>query len=267
MLLRSLLVVWGSGLAAAFGITDVVNGQGLPRELCRAVQPEAVPGKTDTKVNKVGWVSSRRAVTIERLDRPHASAPWNKSKQVLSTSFDVACTVAELDDDNEIAALYVAGTYATGLTTVEKWTFLYGLNHLPNVNKIILYQGNDVGPITSMALGASDQYLFFVTHNPAKVCRLSTAGLSTITVVADSAAVPALADPGPWRLTRRVHRTEGPKYVLVDVLVTNHRKVQRNEWVLTVNDANDDGTPESVSTFTVAEWNAATMDGASKWVD
>jgi len=267
MLLRTALVILGSCMAISACFAGAAEGRGLPRALCRAVQPEPVGEKTATKVNKIGWYSSRRTVTVERLTRPDPADSWNRSEQVISTSFDVACATAVVGTNNEIECLYVAGTYETGLTTVEKWTFVYGLSELPAVQKSVLYQGDSFGPITSMELGASNAYLFFVTHEPAMACRLSTAGLSAPTVIADSTTVPALSDAGPWRLTRRVHVSEGPKYLLVDALLTNRRDVQRNDWVLTVNDSNDDGTPESVSTYTVAEWNAAGMDGHAKWID
>jgi len=88
--------------------------------------------------------------------------------------------------------MYVAGTYDTGISTIEKWVFVYGLSSVPAVQKSVLYQGQSIGYVASMTEAPSGQFLFVVTDSPTKVYRVSTTGLTPPAMVYDQATISQL---------------------------------------------------------------------------
>jgi len=246
-------------------LTAVGQSSGLPDDLQTAF---LLPNKVRSeplKLDMVTWSSRNRTVEVERHRRSTEESPWTMTSQTLSTAFEISWVSARVT--SEIGVLYVSGTYETGMSTIEKWQFIYGLDPIPSVNRSVLYQGTSVGIIASMALDLSGQKLFFVTYNPAKVYRISTQGLSSPNLIADATTIEELGTSPIWSMQRRIHAAEGPKYLLVDDRHNPGQDVPSNDWVITLNDPDSDGVIESHSVFTVAQWDAASLDHWSNWSD
>lgn len=262
--LLSAIVIGGPLVILTYAVSAPRQEHGLPSVLhITLIRPDTVRQES-LKVDKMKWSSFHRTVTVERCRRPTPASEWGSTTQTMSASFDIAWVAVRVTE--EIDALYVAGTYETDLNTIEKWMFTYGSEPLPRVRRSVLYQGSDLGNIASLALSPSGQFLFFVTYNPAKVYRIPNTELSTPTLVADEHTIQELGTGPIWTLRRRIHVTEGPKYMLADDRYGPTRDLPSNAWVITLNDPDDDGAVDSHSVFTVAEWNEAGMDNYVHWV-
>ncbi len=259
-----------SGLAAWHWVQPVLAKLGPPA-LPQALYMPPSGGRVvvDTPLAKCHYDfdSEKREIEIQRRERANPGAAWSSTKQELTTSYDIAWVVGRADAQSRLDVLYVAGTYDTGTTTIEKFRFDYGLTAVPKVTRAVLYQGTTLGIFSCVELNGAGTQLFAVTHGSTpKVYRVSTTGVSAPTVVASPATIPELGTAAVWTIKRRVHVSEGPKYLLTDDRLHALNDMPTNDYVIALNDPDDDGVIDSHLAYTASDWDGAGMDEFTNWV-
>ena len=153
--------------------------------------------------------------------------------------------------------LSVAGTYeATGLSTIEKWVVTYGSGlTATSVQRVVLFQGSNLGFIRSIAVDHDMQRMFILTHN-SEVYRLaSLAGaLASPVRVYDAVSLPALVDANG--LTYGDHASGGPKWI-VSATGASH--------AILLNDPDDDGVIDSTTNLTSTQWKNGGYQSEDAW--
>lgn len=194
-------------------------------------------------------------------------------EQVLTCSFDVSWVTGTCDASQRVGALYVAGVYDNGSSVIEKWAFNYspigggngGLAGEPAVSRTVLFLGASIGKVLSLAADPSERFLLLLTTAPCAVYKLNLTGVGSPQKILDSVDSPDLVDAKFVKF--RIHKSEGPKYVLRNFLPWRLSQFWSSgvpEKTLLLSDPEDDGS-FVVDVYSEAQWIAAGYDQASNW--
>jgi hypothetical protein len=177
---------------------------------------------------KRAWISFGQAsqeIEIQRAEMPQSPpGPWSFQLQTLSHSFTATDVRTSCNTtSNEIQDVFIAGTYSTGQSTLEKWHFTYPAQSvaytplaqrpLPTVRRTVVFLGTSLGHIASLAVDREGRFVILLTLESHAIYKIGVTLNSVPQLLFDSTTVPDLASALSVICTH--HITEGRQYHIV----------------------------------------------------
>jgi len=269
----SIVLLVGLGLAIVlltrFDVLGVQvqppSGPVVPTELVRPAMSGGKVVGNDLRRVWIRWYGQKREVIVRRSVRASTGDPWPPTQdQKLTCSFDITALVGRCGD-GKLKAIYVAGTYDSGLSTVEAWVF-GDSGGTGSVQRYPLYQGNSLGFISDITADDQRRHVYAVTYGQPAIYRFAATpgGLTANpSPLYDTTSIPALS--GAKTLAFLLHATEGAKVVIGDQW-PEQTWAPPDPKTVVLEDSENDGTIDDVVVLTDAEWEARGYDSPAAWV-
>ncbi|MEQ8767576.1 MAG: hypothetical protein RL885_26965 [Planctomycetota bacterium] len=258
----------------------------VPQELSRSpvhAGYEWVLDRHPLKRAGARWNTPAKRVEIKRRERQAAGSAWSSQEQSLSTSYAITIARARIEAATaEISDLYVAGVHDNGTVVIERWRFSYPAlgqpgggggyvplanRPMPVVTRSVLYMASPgIGPIRALEVDPQNRFLLLISHGDSTLFRLDVPSPHQLTPILNVGQQPQLADVRS--ILYRKHPTEGPKYVLSELIYWKHaQSLDRvaNSKTLLLSDPNDDGTFDSTELLTRSEWSNRGYHLSESW--
>jgi len=224
----------------------------------------------ELKRSWIDWNSKMREVRIRRSERPGTSDPWPRpTTQTITTSFDISDVVAFCDAAQNVGTLWVAGTYETGLATIEKWTATAGGPGGAGAGavtfvKTTIFQGDEMGSIASIAPDPQGRFVLVLGYESRSVYKLTIGLGGPPQVVHDVASIPELALAKS--MVRSDHPVEGPNLLYEEPKRSWHVWTYGEDpTTILLGDEDDNGTIDSIEVLDRAAFEAAGYHLWSTW--
>jgi hypothetical protein len=239
----------------------------LPDDLYHAATAFGTALRTPLERIFFNWDSASRRVILRRASRADRKAPWSDLReQVIEVPFDLSVVLPTCDATPALDAIWVAGAYDTGGSTVEKWTLAPAPSPSSEplrVCRSVLYRGTGLGIVADLAVDPQQEFLLVLTYGTPRIFRLPKSAPSVPVLMFDADAIPRLADAKT--IDFLLHRDEGPMYVL-DTIWRYQREAPPDRATIVLRDRDRDGVVEGFEVLSDAEWGERGYEWASEWV-